>query len=169
MNVTNLYRHADGGFYCLLSEDAPMKHPDSGEWLSGVIYTGIDQQMRSTTTQRWNERFSSFPAERIDDEQVWAMIRRCNASEFTYDDVFASWHESETAIQAELLELALCASLVAVGYDDPAGPSIVSEWDGTERKSITMTVKPEHFQHILQNYTITRDPVDGGYTLTITK
>ena len=46
ITVNNLYEHADGGFYCILSDTTPGKDPTTGEWLDGVTYMGTDGVMR---------------------------------------------------------------------------------------------------------------------------
>jgi hypothetical protein len=58
-----LYKHADGGLYVMTSE-IEMKHPVSGDWVPGVLYTDAHPDlrapfptMRATTKERWEERF----------------------------------------------------------------------------------------------------------------
>jgi predicted HAD superfamily Cof-like phosphohydrolase len=63
------HRHADGGIYAYLGEQAG-KHPDTGEWLEGVSYAGVDGETRWTTKERWAERFEELPPTRFTDEQV---------------------------------------------------------------------------------------------------
>lgn len=56
------YRHADGGLYVLVAIDVDHKGED-GVWRPGVLYqptmngVGGDTRMKTTTTERWRERF----------------------------------------------------------------------------------------------------------------
>lgn len=51
------HRHADGGAY-RLEREANGKHPDTGEWVEGVIYSGEDGEWRWTDAARWAMRFT---------------------------------------------------------------------------------------------------------------
>lgn len=58
------HRHADGGFYTLVGAQSG-KHPESGEWLDGICYKGIDGELHWTTTDRWADRFEELPQSRF--------------------------------------------------------------------------------------------------------
>lgn len=51
------HRHADGGAY-RMEREANGKHPDTGEWVEGVIYSGEDGEWRWTDAARWAMRFT---------------------------------------------------------------------------------------------------------------
>lgn len=159
--VDNLYQHADGGHYCLLIPDAPMKHPDSGDWLPGVIYIGVDQKMRSTTQTRWAERFSQIPYYDGEDEDVMSMIRRANPgdSDLDFIRVFESWHESEINITGNMLELAMAATIKQL-----APSLLVDSPEGT-----SLTIMTEDLQQVLQNYDLKRVPISHGFTFEMRK
>lgn len=148
--VDNLYQHADGGFYCLISPETPLKHPDNGEWLPGVTYTGTDGLMRSTTRVRWDERFEPVAGYDGDDESVMAMIRRCNPGnrDFDFIRVFESWHESEASITAAMLELAVAACLERHGH-------------------MEITIKTEDLQRVMQTYEVKRVPIPHGFIISL--
>lgn len=154
--IDNLYRHADGDYYCLLSDDADMKHPETGEWCAGVIYTGTDGRMRSTVTGRWDVRFEKVAEYTGDDEAVMNMIRRCNPgnTDFDFVRVFESWHESEINITAHMLELAVgvCVEQMRV----PPGPGEI-------------TIRTEDLQRVLQTYDIERVPIPHGFTIRLSR
>lgn len=167
---TNMHLHADGGYYYLLNADAPMKHPDSGEWIPGVIYVGVDGQMRSTSTARWTDRFSPVAEKDIpDDPEVQALWRRCNpAPDFDMNDVWASWHESESAINSEIIELTVAAMLAGIAFGEESGITFVLDRD--EQTNITaarVLVKPEHLRGVLVNYAVDREPQKNGYRFTV--
>lgn len=169
MIVGNLYLHADGGYYCLLSDDAPMKHPDTGDWLEGVIYTGVDHQLRSTTKARFAERFVPVAVYGGDDEAVEAMIRRCNPElDFDMADVWAAWNEAESAQTASLIEIAVASVLAGHGWTE-AGIKVVPEWDGDRLVSMSVNLSPSDFRRILAGFEIERKPVAAGYQFTVTK
>lgn len=167
--ITNLYQHADGGFYCLLSNDAPGKHPETGEWVSGVIYTGEDQQMRWTHTLRWMDRFTPVAEYKGDDDQIKAMIRRCNPEEFDMADVWAGWHDTEMAMNSEVIQLSIAVVLAAAIWTDDQLPRRDIKWDGKRPISAALTIGPEHLQHVLQNYKVEREARQPGYRITIAK
>lgn len=50
------HRHVDGGLY-RLERDCAGKHPDTGAWVDGVLYTGEDAAWRWTAKDRWPVRF----------------------------------------------------------------------------------------------------------------
>jgi hypothetical protein len=63
------HRHADGGFYKL---EGPQKgkHPETGAWIDGVCYRGIDNEIRWTDAVRWADRFEELPPSRFHDVEV---------------------------------------------------------------------------------------------------
>lgn len=163
IRVDNLYLHADGGYYCLLIDDARMKHPDSGEWLPGVIYVGADGQSRSTRRARWEERFTQVqdvhPDNLSDDEM--AMIRRCNPgdSDLDFIRVMESWHESEINITGHMLELAVAATIKQL-----APSLLVDSPEGT-----SLTIQTSDLQDVLQNYEVERVPEPHGFRFVMRK
>jgi len=164
IQVSNLFLHSDGGYYCLLNADAPLKHPDSGEWCKGVIYMGIDGQMRSTTLHRWATRFEPVADYTGDDEAVLRMIRRANPGSVDLDFVriFESWHESEMNITGQMLELAV-------------GATILDMMDGFARAGLEagepyeLTITTEDLQQVVQNYEIERVPEPHGFKFVVRK
>lgn len=161
LKVENLYEHADGGFYCILSDAAPMKCPVTGDWLDGVIYMGTDGVMRSTSRARWDERFTPVAEYAGDDEQVIMMVRRANPGNVDFDflRVFEAWHESEMGITGHMLELAVAATMEKwVG-------SIGAESELETGFEITITT--EDLQRIVQTYEVERVPVSHGFTIRI--
>lgn len=172
IHVDNLYEHADGGLYCLLIPDAPMKHPDSGDWLPGVIYIGKDGQARSTTQDRWAERFTQIPYYDGEDEDVMSMIRRANPgdSDLDFIRVMESWHESEINITGHMLELAVAA--VIEKYEWPRSfadaPSRFGP-PGENPENVEMTITTEDLQRVLQTYEIERVPEPHGFTFKMRK
>lgn len=167
MKIDNLYQHADGGFYCLLSNDAPMKHPDSEDWIKGVIYTGTDGQMRSTTLARWKVRFKKVAEYAENDETVLNMIRRCNPgdSELDFLRVFESWHESEMGITGHMLELAVGAAMVKM--------AAAMNWNLEDRldmkEGFALTITTADLQRVVQNYEIERVPEAHGFKFVMRK
>ncbi len=155
MKVDNLYEHADGGFYCLLNPDAPMKA--SNDWVPGVIYIGPDGVMRSTSRERWDERFTPVAEYTGDDEATMSMIRRANPGDPDLDfiRVFESWHESEVNLSAEMLTLAVAATMVKMGQF----------FDGVEE----LTIMTSDLQDIAANYTVKREPIVHGFVFTVRK
>lgn len=177
MRVDNLYSHPDGGYYCLLSEDAPMKHPVSEEWVDGVIYTGVDGRMRSTTMERWTKRFVRLVDYGGNDADVLAMIRRCNPDqEFGFIRVFESWHESELQITTAMLELAVAATLERHCFENPA-PNIVLDWDKPEvqgdtpnrLRSASIMITTEDLQRVNQQYGIEKIAEPHGFLFKVTR
>ena len=170
--VENLYEHADGGFYCILSDAAPMKCPATGDWLDGVIYMGTDGVMRSTSRARWDERFNPVAEYSGDDEQVLMMVRRANPGNVDFDflRVFESWHESEMGITGHMLELAVVAT-VELAANSKIGYEIERErpQDGFEIKTAELTILTEDLQRIVQTYEIERVPIPHGFTFRISK
>lgn len=169
LKVENLYEHADGGFYCILSDAAPMKCPVTGDWLDGVIYMGTDGVMRSTSRARWDERFAPVAEYAGDDEQVIMMVRRANPGNVDFDflRVFESWHESEMGITGHMLELAVAAAVQKYEWpghlvDAPArfGPE-------GDPESVEITITTEDLQRVVQTYEIERVPVSHGFTIRI--
>lgn len=161
IEVENLYLHADGGFYCLMSPDAPMKHPDTGDWIPGVIYTGVDGQLRSTSRARWEERFEQMVSLDILDEEVLAMVRRCNPGDRDLDfvRVFESWHESEVNLTSEMLTLAVAATLVQ-NYE---------AYHNKSPESIELTIMTEDLHEVSQNYELSKDPIPHGFIFKVRK
>jgi hypothetical protein len=163
IRVDNLYRHEDGGLYCLMIPDAPMKHPDSGEWIAGVIYLGKDGQARSTSRARWDDRFTQVSAiheDKLDAEEM-AMVRRSNPgdSDLDFIRVFESWHESEINITGNMLELAVAATIKQL-----APSLLVDSPEGT-----SLTIQTSDLQDVLQNYEIERVPEPHGFRFVMRK
>lgn len=158
IKVNNLYEHADGGFYCILSDATPGKDDATGEWREGVTYMGTDGVMRWTSRARWDERFKPVAEYDGDDEQVLMMVRRANPGKMEFDflRVFESWHESEMSITGHMLELAVAA---AVEQLDPA----VGE------RPVEITISTEDLQRVVQTYEIERVPIPHAFTFRITK
>lgn len=167
ISVDNLYSHPDGGFYCLLIPDAPMKHPDTGDWLRGVIYIGTDGQARSTTQVRWDERFTQVPSYDGEDEDVLSMIRRANPgdSDLDFVRVFESWHESEINITGNMLELAVAVALVK--WQNSVNPGWDTEMGQPGKTALTITT--EDLQQVLQNYDISRTAEPHGFKFEVRK
>jgi hypothetical protein len=162
MKADNLYSHPDGGFYCLLSDDAALKEPTPvGVWHDAVIYTGTDNKMRSTTKARWAERFSPVAEYTGEDESVMQMIRRCNPGDRDLDfvAVFESWHESEIGITGHVLELAVAATALRLGGLDTTKPEV----------EMSFTITTEDLQRVVQNYEIERVPEPHGFRFVIRK
>lgn len=174
IRVDNLYRHDDGGLYCLMIPEAPMKHPDSGEWIPGVIYLGKDGQARSTSRARWDDRFTQVSAiheDKLDADEM-AMVRRSNPgdSDLDFIRVFESWHESEINITGNMLELAVAATIKK--YEWPGhlvdAPARFGD-DVTNAESVELTITTEDLQHVLQNYEIERVPEPHGFRFVVRK
>lgn len=165
IKVENLYEHADGGFYCILSDAAPMKCPVTGNWLDGVIYMGTDGVMRSTSRARWDERFAPVAEYTGDDEQVLMMVRRANPGNMDFDflRVFESWHESEMGITGHMLELAVAATVERFANVFPASPIEFG------RGSWSLTITTEDLQRVAQNYEIERIPEGRGFRFVMRK
>lgn len=166
ITVENLYEHADGGFYCILSDAAPMKCPVTGDWLDGVIYMGTDGVMRSTSRARWDERFSPVAEYAGDDEQVLMMVRRANPGNVDFDflRVFESWHESEMGITGHMLELAVAVAVERFASVYPALPEGVQNPD-----NMRFAISTEDLQRIVQTYEIEREAVPHGFVFHIRK
>lgn len=64
-----LYRHVDGGVYSLQG-DQDGKHPETGEWVEGVRYRGIDGKDRWTDKARWADRFTRLESKEVAVERV---------------------------------------------------------------------------------------------------
>lgn len=144
-----------------------MKCPVTAEWLPGVIYTGTDGLMRSTTRDRWDRRFAPVAeiAENDVDESQLMMIRRCNPGnrDFDFIRVFESWHESETSITGHMLELAVAAVVDKVVSVYPALPQSLALGNPS------ITIKTEDLQRVLQTYDIERVPIPHGFTFRMSK
>lgn len=54
------HQHADGGLY-EMGRLVNIKHPDTGEWLEGIMYYSGDGDRNVTTLARWHERFTWAP------------------------------------------------------------------------------------------------------------
>lgn len=63
------HRHADGGVYQLI-EPCSIKHPSTGEWVDGVAYRGEDGKLRSTTKERWDERFEELSIQQVAEDSI---------------------------------------------------------------------------------------------------
>lgn len=159
--VNNLYEHADGGFYCLLSDTTPGKDDATGDWREGVTYMGTDGVMRWTSRARWDERFSPVAEYTGDDEQVMMMVRRANPgnTDFDFLRVFESWHESEMGITGHMLELAVGAAVLKM-YDKLC-PGEVSHQE--------LTILTEDLQNVVQTYEIERVPIPHGFIFRMSK
>lgn len=172
--VNNLYEHADGGFYCILSDAAPYKDRTTGDWLDGVIYMGTDGVMRSTTRERWDERFAPVAEYAGDDEQVLMMVRRANPGNVDFDflRVFESWHESEINITGAMLELAVVSTaelLLGMNKDKETELGIVFDGDTGHLRAAQIPIMTEDLQRVLQTYEIERVPVPHGFLFRISK
>lgn len=166
IKVNNLYEHADGGFYCILSDATPGKDDATGDWREGVTYMGTDGVMRWTSRTRWDERFSPVAEYDGDDEQVIMMVRRANPgnTDFDFLRVFESWHESEMGITGHMLELAVAAVAEKFASLYPALP------DGMQDpNNMRLTISTEDLQRIVQTYEIERVPIPHGFTFRISK
>lgn len=166
IRVPNLYRHADGGLCCLLSDDAPLKEPTPvGIWHDGVIYLSTDGRMRSTTKARWGERF--FPVLEIREDEVnedeMAMIRRANPGDVDLDfrSAMESWHEAEIGVQSNMLELAVAVVMSAFAP--------LAEQIDPDDKTLEMTIRSSDLQRVLETYEIERVPLEDGFTLRLKK
>ena len=160
IKVPNLFRHADGGYYCLLSNDAPLKSPHSGNWHDGVIYMATDGKMRSTVKARWEERFEPVAELNTDDSEIISMIQRCNpGSDFDLGDVFSAWHESEMAITGQMLELAVAATALRLSGLNLDLPGV----------TVKFQITTEDLQRVSQNYEIERVPEANGYSFIVSK
>lgn len=166
IKVSNLYEHADGGFYCLLSDATPMKCPVTGDWLDGVVYMGTDGVMRSTSRARWDTRFKPVAEYDGDDEQVLMMVRRANPGKMDFDflRVFESWHESEMSITGHMLELAVAVVVERFASLYPALPDGVQD-----PRNMRFTIMTEDLQRVAQTCEIERVPIPHGFTFRITK
>lgn len=166
VQVSNLYEHPDGGYYCLLSDANPGKDPTTGDWVPGVIYMGTDGVMRWTSRARWDERFTPVAEYTGDDEQVLMMVRRANPGEPSFDflRVFESWHESEMGITGHMLELAVAVTVERFASLYPALPDGAQDPD-----KLRFTIRTEDLQRIVQTYEIERVPIPHGFTFQITK
>lgn len=173
MKADNLYSHPDGGLYCLVIDDAPMKCPVTGDWLDGLIYIGTDGRMRSTTKARWAERFSPVAEYHGCDEAAMAMIRRTNAEPFDLGDVMTAWHESEVQVTAEMLKLMAATVAISGRFKDENLPETVLDWDNPVSNGallgVSLTIHPRHLSYVSQNYEIDWEPEDGGYRFSIRK
>lgn len=168
IKVDNLYRHADDGLYCLLSDDVPIKCPETGNWVDGVVYLAADGRMRATSVDRWNDRFTAvteIAEDKLTEEQM-AMVRRANPGSLDFDFVqsMESWHESEMSITGQMLELAVAVVVERFAKLYPALP------EGTQNPDdMTFTITTEDTQRVLQTYDIERVPVPNGFTFRLTK
>lgn len=169
MRADNLFLHTDGGYYCLLSDDAPMKRPDTGDWIPGVVYTGVDQKLRSTATSRWLERFAKVAEYDGDDEEVLAMIRRCNPEPFALGDILDTWQALESQVNAEVLELMAATVAASRIWTDPNLPVFDMNMKGNRIVSVAFTVEPRHLAYTLQNYQVEREPDGRGYRFIVRK
>lgn len=171
IEVNNLYQHANGDYYCLLSDDAPIKCPATDAWLDGVIYTGTDGKMRSTAKHRWDARFSPVAEYTEDDEQVLMMIRRTNpgGGDLDYLSVFESWHESEMGITGHMLELAVAACMESFYWGGAKRSHEDDEKDPRRVAAASIHISTADLQRVLQSYEIERVPVPHGFTFRIAR
>jgi predicted HAD superfamily Cof-like phosphohydrolase len=51
-------------------EPCSIKDPQSGEWVKGIAYRGEDGKLRSTTTQRWNDRFTPLELKHLHSSEL---------------------------------------------------------------------------------------------------
>lgn len=172
VQVSNLYEHPDGGYYCLLSDANPGKDPTTGDWVPGVIYMGTDGVMRWTSRARWDERFTPVAEYTGDDEQVLMMVRRANPGEPSFDflRVFESWHESEMGITGHMLELAVAAVVEKTVWPGEGGSIAIQHGEAFgDHVMAEVTIRTEDLQRIVQTYEIERVPIPHGFTFRITK
>lgn len=173
IKVNNLYEHAEGGFYCLLSDATPGKDDATGDWREGVTYMGTDGVMRWTSRARWDDRFSPVAEYTGDDEQVLMMVRRANPGSVDFDflRVFESWHESEMSITGHMLELAVAAAVEKYEWPRPiteAPTRMMGAREG-DPQSVEITIMTEDLQRVVQTYEIERVPIPHGFTFCIKK
>lgn len=166
IRVPNLYRHADGGLYCLLSDDVPLKEPTAvGVWHDGVVYLADDGRMRATTQERWHERFYEVAeiAESELTEAQMAMIRRANPGDPDLDfrSAMESWHEAEIGVQSNMLELTVAVVMSAFAP--------LAEQIDPDDKTLEMTIRSSDLQRVLETYEIERVPLEDGFTLRLKK
>ena len=158
MRADNLYIHADGGFYCLLSDDFSVKTDDPGTgWVAGVAYIGTDGRMRATSRTRWADRFTRVAEYNGEDESVFAMIRRANPgdSDFDFMQVMAKWHESEMATTVQMLELAIAATAFIVAprrFDN-----------------LRITVTPADLRAVLETFEVERVSAGDGFSIRLVR
>lgn len=171
IRVDNLYLHEDGGYYCLLCDDVPLKCPASGDWLPGVTYLSSDGKMRSTTLTRWQGRFSPVAEYDGGDEEVLAMIRRANPGDTDFDfiRVMEGWHESEMSITGHMLELAVAAAVEKYEWPRPITDAPARFGPESDPVSVEITIMSEDLQRVVQTYEIERVPIPHGFTFRITK
>jgi hypothetical protein len=159
MTIQNLFLHVDGGYYCLLIEDADYKS-ESGEWVPGVVYIGTDGRVRTTARERWDDRFTAMLVneEALSGmaEDVQSMVRRANPGDHDLDfvRVFEAWHESEINLTGNMLELAVGAAMMKHAPD---------------AQGINLTITTEDLQQVLQNYEVEKVPEPHGFTFKLRK
>lgn len=168
IKVDNLFQHADGGYYCLITLDGALKEPaDEGVWYTAAIYTGTDRKLRSTTERRWNKRFSPVAEYTGDDESVIRMIRRTNPGSIDFDflRVFDSWHQTEMAVTGHALELAVASTVVKL--------AAMMNWNLNDRldmaEGLSLDITTEDLQNVLQGYEIERVPIENGFRFEMRK
>lgn len=157
--IDNLYQHADGGYYCLMLEDVPMKYGE--EWIPGVVYVGTDGQFRSTTLSRWKERFAPVAEYTDADVSVLDMIRRTNPGEQDFDfmQVFETWSESEINLAGQMLELAVAAAL-----DRCADGKFTMYMDA---EGYEITIMTADLQRVWQTYDIEKVAIEHGFIFSM--
>lgn len=70
---TPTHRHADGGLYQYLAKTSIKIGGIDGEgsWVPGIIYQGEDEEYRSTTVDRWKDRFEQIESIDSKDVMIW--------------------------------------------------------------------------------------------------
>jgi hypothetical protein len=171
IRADNLFEHVDGGHYCLLIPNAPMKNPATGEWVPGVVYTGPDGVIRSTSQERWDERFTPVAEVSPNDlnEAELMMVRRSNPGDVDFDflRVFESWHESEMGVTGHMLELAVAAAVQKYEWPGHLVEAPARFGPEGDPESVEITITTEDLQRVVQTYEIERVPVSHGFTIRI--
>ncbi len=171
MKTKNLYQHEDGGFYCLMSDDAPLKCPVTSEWLPGIIYSSTDGRLRSTTRIRWDARFKAVTEYTDGDETVHNLIRRCDptATAFNFEEVFESWHTAEMGVTSNMLALAVAACLESFYWGGARRTSVASKTDLHQIAEADITITSQDLQRVLQTYHVESVPEPHGFRFVIRK
>lgn len=138
-----------------------MKCPVTGDWLDGVIYTGEDGRLRSTSRAlgRTVLPVAEVPESDLSEAQM-AMVRRTNPGDIDLDwrKIFESWHEVETGINGHALELAIAAVMERM-----------ANWPIDPQEPVEITIQSSDLQRVLENFEIERVPVQHGFTIRLTR